>query len=76
MFIVWKNYKHSKLATAISVIGAFTAYGGIALIINDLFVAGLITIAASIAIQFGAKKLAQSKAQKMSGMKAKDQQGN
>lgn len=68
MFIFWKNYKHSKLATAISVIGAFTAYGGITLIINDLYVAGLITVAVSIAIHFGAKKVAQAKAQKMSGI--------
>ena len=60
-----KNYKHSKLATAISVIGAFTAYAGIALFINDEYVAGVITVAVSVGIHLGAKKVAVAKARKM-----------
>lgn len=61
----WRNYKHSKLATFISVIGALTLYGGVMLLVYKEYVPGIVTAAVGIAIQFGAEKLAQAKAKKL-----------
>ncbi len=61
----WRNYKHSKLATFISIVGAFTIYGGVMLAISKEYIPGIITAAIGIAIRFGAEKLAQAKAKKL-----------
>lgn len=62
MLIIWKNYKHSKLATFISVVGALTLYGGVMLLVCKEYVPGIVTAAVGIAIRFGAEKVAQVKA--------------
>ena len=62
----WKNYALSKLATFVSVIGAFVRYAGVVCLFSSLILPGIICIAIGIAIHFCAEEIAKAKAKKIS----------
>lgn len=61
----WKNYKLSKLATFVSIIGALVRYGGVVCLFSSLILPGIICIAIGIAIHFCAEEIAKAKAKKI-----------
>lgn len=56
--LAWTNYKASKFATFMSVIGALTRYGGIICLFSGVFLAALICVAIGIGIHFLAEEIA------------------
>lgn len=61
----WRKYKYSKWATFISIVGAFTIYAGVTLVVSKEYVPGIITALVGVAIRFGAEKLARAKVKKL-----------
>ena len=61
----WKNYKLSKLATFVSVVGALMRYAGVICLFSSLILEGLIVFGVGIAIHFGAEAIAKNKAKKI-----------
>lgn len=61
----WKKYSLSKFATFVSIIGAFTRYGGVMCLFSSLILPGVICIAIGIGIHFLAELIAKSKAKKV-----------
>lgn len=56
----WKQYKISKLATSVSVIGALTRYGGVLCLFGALIPAAVICLAIGIGCHFWAEEIAFS----------------
>lgn len=53
----WKRYKLSKLATVVSIIGAFTRYGGGMALFSGLIPGALICLAIGVGLHFGAEQI-------------------
>lgn len=60
----WTKYSSSKFATFVSIIGAFTRYGGVICLFSSLVVPGLICLAIGIGIHFLANLIAKKKEEK------------
>ena len=60
----WTRYKISKLATFVSAVGAIFRYLGVVCLISELIPAGIVCIIIGIALHFGGKAIAKSKAKK------------
>lgn len=71
--ITWRNYKHSKLATFISWLGAHLLYVGVVMVILKEVGLGIGTAVFGVAIRYGAEKLAQAKAKKCPGSETEAQ---
>lgn len=71
--ITWRNYKHSKLATFISWLGAHLLYIGVVMVILKEVGLGIGTAVFGVAIRYGAEKLAQAKAKKCPGSETEAQ---
>ena len=63
----WKNYKLSKFATFVSIIGALVRYAGVMCLFASAIPAALICIAIGIALHFCAEAIAKKKAAKAAG---------
>ncbi len=75
----WKQYKLSKFATFVSVVGALTRYAGILCLLNGLIPAALICIAIGIGFHLTAEQIAFSawkKCLKKEGIEDQIKQGN
>lgn len=56
----WKQYKHSKLATFVSVLGTLIRYGGVLCLFSALIPAAAICLAIGIGCHFWAEEIAFS----------------
>lgn len=77
--LFWKQYKFSKMATFVSVIGALIRYGGVLCIFYGVIPAALICIAIGVGIHFGAEQIAFSawkKTVRKNGLEEQIRQGD
>jgi len=75
----WRQYKLSKFATFVSVVGALIRYAGVLCLFNGLIPGALICIAIGICFHFGAEQIAFSawkKQLRKKGLEEQIKQGN